>query len=127
MLKNRVHVWSNMLTVDFSPDKNSLSERIIYILISNTGMPVMSSSAEVFVTISNINDNGPVFGQGSYSVSLKDNTTLGTMVLQVNASDADSPELMFSILSGNTDNAFSISAQSGTAPCWLFVFVVNLY
>ena len=70
----------------------------------------------MFITITNINDNGPVFGQQSYSFSLKDNTTVGTMVLQVDASDADSPELMFSIVSGNTDNAFAISAQSGRAP-----------
>ena len=75
----------------------------------------MSSSAEVFVTITNINDNAPVFGQQSDSFSLKYNTTVGTMVLQVNASDADSPELVFSISSGNTDNAFSISATSGSA------------
>ena len=96
-------------------------------MISDAGTPVKSSSAEVFVTVTNINDNGPVFGQGSYSVSLKDNTTLGTMVLQVDASDIDSPVLTFSILSGNTESAFSMSGQSGTAPCWLFVFVENLY
>ena len=87
----------------------------------------MSSSAEVFVTITNVNDNAPMFGQQLYSISLKDNTTVGTTVLQIDATDADSPVLKFSILSGNTESAFSMSAQSGTAPCWLFVFVVNLY
>ena len=87
-------------------------------------MPALSSSAEVFVTITNINDNGPLFGQEAYQVSLKENTTIGTTVLQINASDADSPVLKFSILSGNTGSAFSIEEQSGTQLSWSSICVV---
>ena len=109
MLTN--HTSSYILTADRKVSLNI--SHMHHMLTSNTGTPAMSSSAEVFVTILNINDNGPLFGQHSYSVSLKDNATIGTTVLQLNASDADSPALMFSILSGNTDNAFSISEPSG--------------
>ena len=79
----------------------------------NTGTPAKSSSAEVFVTVTNINDNAPEFGQKAYSVSVNESTAVGTKVLQVNASDVDSPVLTFSIASGNTDNAFSLNPRSG--------------
>ena len=81
----------------------------------------MSSSAEVFVTITNINDNPPMFGQQLYSISLKDNTTVGTTVLQIDATDADSPVLKFSILSGNTESAFSLEEQSGAQLCVWYI------
>ena len=87
-------------------------------------MSALSASAEVFVTITNINDNGPVFGQEAYSVSLKENATIGTTVLQINVSDADSPVLKFSILSGNTGSVFSIEEQSGTQLSWSRICMV---
>ena len=75
----------------------------------------------MFVTVTNINDNAPEFGQEAYSVSLKESTAAGTTVLQVNASDADSSVLTYSIVSGNTANAFSLKPLSGTASFdWLF-------
>ncbi len=87
-------------------------------------MSALSSSAEVFFTITNINDHSPVFGQEAYSVSLKENATIGTTVLKINVSDADSPVLKFGILSGNTGSAFSIEEQSGTQLSWSRICVV---
>ena len=86
---------------------------IVSVLTLHTGTPAKSSSAEVFVTVTNINDNAPEFGQEAYSVSVNESTAVGITVLQVNASDVDSPVLTFSIASGNTDNAFSLKARSG--------------
>ena len=100
---------------------------IMFVLTLNTGTPAKSSSAEVFVTIININDNAPKFGQESYSISVNESTAVGTTVLQVNASDVDSPVLTFSIESGNTDKAFSLKPLSGKGlPMYLLHNVIIL-
>ncbi|KAI0232123.1 Protocadherin Fat 4 [Lamellibrachia satsuma] len=96
-----------------SLDRESVQEVRLEVWATDNGTPAKSSSAEVFVTVTNINDNAPEFGQEAYSVSLKESTVAGTTLLQVNASDADSSVLTFSIVSGNTANAFSLKPLSG--------------
>ena len=85
-----------------------------FVLVLYTGTPAKSSSAQVVVTITNVNDNVPEFEQELYSLSLAESTPVGTTVLQVNASDADSAVLTYSIVSGNTANAFSLTPLTGT-------------
>ena len=79
-----------------------------------TGTPAKSSSAQVVVTVTHVNSNAPEFEQELYSLSLAESTPVGTTVLQVNASDADSAVLTYSIVSGNTANAFSLKPLTGT-------------
>ena len=86
----------------------------MFVLVLYTGTPAKSSSAQVVVTITNVNDNVPEFEQELYSLSLAESTPVGTTVLQVNASDADSAVLTYSIVSGNTANAFTLTPLTGT-------------
>ena len=65
----------------------------------------------------------PVFGEDAYSLSLEESTAVGTTVLQVSAEDADSSELSFSIVSGNTGNVFSLKPLSGEASCNRFMTI----
>ncbi|XP_045574125.1 protocadherin alpha-7 isoform X9 [Salmo salar] len=53
------------------------------------GNPPKSGLLNVTVTVLDTNDNRPVFNQDIYSVSLKENSPIGTIVTTVNASDAD--------------------------------------
>lgn len=61
------------------------------------------------------NRYAPAFVEESYSLSIKESTAVGSTVLQVNASDADSSGLAFSVVSGNTGNVFSLKPLTGTA------------
>ncbi|XP_071254580.1 protocadherin alpha-7-like isoform X29 [Salvelinus alpinus] len=53
------------------------------------GNPPKSGLLNVTVIVLDTNDNRPVFNQDIYSVSLKENSPIGTIVTAVNASDAD--------------------------------------
>ena len=54
------------------------------------------------------------FTEGEYSRTLEETTDAGTTVLRVSAEDLDSTVLAFTIVSGNTGNAFSLKPLSGT-------------
>ena len=74
--------------------------------------------AFVIVAVIDINDNAPVFDKSSYSVSLLENATLGSFVIQVNATDPDKDvahkSVAYKIISGNEGNAFVMSGSNGT-------------
>uniref|UniRef100_A0A8C7MI30 Protocadherin 2 alpha b 9 n=1 Tax=Oncorhynchus kisutch TaxID=8019 RepID=A0A8C7MI30_ONCKI len=53
------------------------------------GNPPKSGLLNINVIVLDTNDNRPVFNQDIYSVSLKENSPIGTIVTTVNASDAD--------------------------------------
>ena len=65
-----------------------------------------------------VNDYSPAFSpvSGSYNASISEDTSIGTFVLKVNATDDDSGsqgEVSFSIVSGNVGDAFVIDAVTG--------------
>jgi gliding motility-associated-like protein len=68
--------------------------------------------AFVTVLLHNLNDNAPVVSPEA-SVSLDENSTVGTTVYSVTASDADSNSLSYNIDSGNELGAFSIDSKTG--------------
>ncbi|XP_031423976.1 cadherin EGF LAG seven-pass G-type receptor 2 isoform X2 [Clupea harengus] len=78
------------------------------------GMPVMSSSASISMTILDVNDNNPEFMQKAYYMRLNEDAAVGTSVVTVSAVDQDINSVVtYQISSGNTRNRFSITSQSG--------------
>ena len=79
-------------------------------------VPARSGTAYVIITVEDTNDYLPLFNPTTYSKSISEGSTFGTAVLTVLATDQDtgpSGKLSFSIASGNINNAFSISSQTG--------------
>ena len=71
-----------------------------------------STDANVTVTITDINDNVPVFDPSSYSINVHENTSVNSILVTVTATDDDigvNGEIIYSIESGNDNNLFSIS------------------
>ncbi|XP_065546888.1 uncharacterized protein LOC136020088 [Lathamus discolor] len=54
------------------------------------GKPPRSGTAQLFINVTDANDNAPVFAQERYRVSLREDALPGSTVLNVSASDADS-------------------------------------
>uniref|UniRef100_A0A9J8CLR4 Cadherin EGF LAG seven-pass G-type receptor 1b n=1 Tax=Cyprinus carpio carpio TaxID=630221 RepID=A0A9J8CLR4_CYPCA len=78
------------------------------------GVPTMSSSASVSVTILDVNDNVPTFTQHLYNLKVNEDAVVGTSVLTVTAVDRDVNSMVtYQISSGNTRNRFAITSQSG--------------
>uniref|UniRef100_A0A8D0AXG8 Cadherin EGF LAG seven-pass G-type receptor 1 n=1 Tax=Sander lucioperca TaxID=283035 RepID=A0A8D0AXG8_SANLU len=78
------------------------------------GIPVMSSSASVSITVLDVNDNVPTFTEKVYSLKINEDAVVGTSVLSVTAVDRDVNSVVtYQISSGNTRNRFAITSQSG--------------
>ncbi|XP_047431474.1 cadherin EGF LAG seven-pass G-type receptor 1 isoform X4 [Mugil cephalus] len=78
------------------------------------GVPVMSSSASVSITVLDVNDNVPTFTEKTYSLKINEDAVVGTSVLTVTAVDRDINSVVtYQISSGNTRNRFAITSQSG--------------
>uniref|UniRef100_A0A1X7V4J9 Cadherin domain-containing protein n=1 Tax=Amphimedon queenslandica TaxID=400682 RepID=A0A1X7V4J9_AMPQE len=74
----------------------------------------LTSTATVYVSIIDINDNPPIFLQRSYSREIPESTPVGTQILQVMATDADfidQGNLRYQIL--NFVPLFNISSRTG--------------
>ncbi|XP_034453210.1 protocadherin gamma-C5-like isoform X4 [Hippoglossus hippoglossus] len=82
-------------------DRESFSEYNIEITATDSGSPPLSSKKIIPVSITDVNDNPPVFSQPSYNVYLKENGVPGSILYSVSASDLDFGEnakISYSIL-----------------------------
>ena len=90
----------------------------ITIAARDLGSPTLSSFATLLVTVSDVDDNAPVFHKDKYTASLLENATAGTFVAQVNASDMDAAEenkaIHYRIEGGDDERQFFIGDLNGT-------------
>ncbi|XP_029297688.1 protocadherin alpha-3-like [Cottoperca gobio] len=83
------------------------------------GKPVKSGAIEIIVDLLDINDNSPVFAKEFYSATLEENVPVGTVVIQVNATDLDqaaNSEIIYSFgneVDSKLLDVFSIDANTG--------------
>uniref|UniRef100_A0A4W4GSM4 Cadherin-23 n=1 Tax=Electrophorus electricus TaxID=8005 RepID=A0A4W4GSM4_ELEEL len=66
------------------------------IRVQDQGSPPRSSELPVYLRIVDVNDNNPIFTQRSYQRPVLEDVALGTIILRVSATDADSG--LFSII-----------------------------
>ncbi|KAM8806282.1 cadherin-23 [Eudromia elegans] len=81
---------------------------------SDNGSPRRSAEIPVYLQIVDINDNNPVFSQLSYQKSVFEDVPLGTVILRVQATDADSGH--FSLIQyslGDGEGKFGINPNTG--------------
>ncbi|XP_054751092.2 cadherin EGF LAG seven-pass G-type receptor 2-like [Lytechinus pictus] len=78
-----------------------------------------NSTAEVLLTVLDLNDNSPHFSQLSYEVSVREDVSPGdpeSQILHVMATDADegsNADVHFSLTHGNFENRFRIDSLNG--------------
>ncbi|XP_033127144.1 protocadherin Fat 4-like [Anneissia japonica] len=104
-----LQVWGQL-------DRETRAEYTLTVIASDKGQPVQSSSMNIAVEITDSNDNPPVFLVDSPHVTLSESLPVGVEFLQVSATDADEGEnsdLIFTIISGNTNDDFAIDSSRG--------------
>uniref|UniRef100_A0A3P8T2C7 Protocadherin 1 gamma 31 n=1 Tax=Amphiprion percula TaxID=161767 RepID=A0A3P8T2C7_AMPPE len=82
-------------------DREKFSEYNVEIIATDSGSPRLSSRKTIPVSITDVNDNPPMFTQPSYNVYLKENGVPGSILYSVSASDLDFGEnakISYSIL-----------------------------
>lgn len=82
-----------------------------------------SSTATVHITVLDVNE-GPVFYPDPMMVTRKENISVGSVLLTVNATDPDSLQhqtirWVRSMDGGKQEATFSLVAKAGGAGCWL--------
>uniref|UniRef100_A0A8D0HFA8 Cadherin domain-containing protein n=1 Tax=Sphenodon punctatus TaxID=8508 RepID=A0A8D0HFA8_SPHPU len=67
------------------------SEPTLHLILTalDGGEPMRTGTAQIWINVTDANDNPPIFSQELYSVSLGESAALGSSVLQVKASDSD--------------------------------------
>ena len=110
---------SGRLTLRKNMDREMISSFSLAVRARDRGTPhTRQDTTTISVTVTDVNDNAPIFRPDTYSVHLREDIPVGRNVIRVLATDADQPNtpnsiIAYSITSGNTDNAFRISSSSG--------------
>ncbi|CAB1440354.1 unnamed protein product, partial [Pleuronectes platessa] len=102
------------ITVSVELDRETTDFYTFGVEARDQGMPQMSSSASVSITVLDVNDNVPTFTEKMYALKINEDAVVGTSVLTVTAVDRDVNSVVtYQISSGNTRNRFAITSQSG--------------
>lgn len=86
------------------------------VVVSDRGVPQRSSSVPILISVTDANDNPPVFSRAEYSVVLSEGTAAGTEILHLSATDPDSApngEVQYSISSGDETDLFQVDRWTG--------------
>ncbi len=109
---------SGVITLRQKLDHETKDFYNITIAARDLGNPALTGYTSLLVTVSDVDDNAPVFHKDEYTASLLENATAGTFVSQVNASDMDADEahktIYYSIDEGDDERKFIIGELNGT-------------
>ncbi|XP_050541407.1 protein dachsous [Daktulosphaira vitifoliae] len=95
-------------------DYESCKSGIHLVAIALTDSPAsmfMWGYTDIWIHLSDINDNSPIFTQKEYIASVSEGNSKGTFVIKVSAIDLDESQnskLSYHLVDGNHDNAFVI-------------------
>ncbi|XP_024879658.1 fat-like cadherin-related tumor suppressor homolog isoform X4 [Temnothorax curvispinosus] len=98
-----------------SLDHESRESHHFTVIAMDRGVPSLSSTAHVWVSVIDMNDNPPKFEQPSYTCSLSEHAERGQFVTVVSASDPDyvDEKLTYTIVGGNEQQTYNIDQSTG--------------
>uniref|UniRef100_A0A8C6QTR5 Protocadherin alpha 2 n=1 Tax=Nannospalax galili TaxID=1026970 RepID=A0A8C6QTR5_NANGA len=110
---------SLFLVLGKSLDREERAEMNLLLLATDGGKPELTGTIQILIKVLDVNDNEPTFPQSVYKIQLLENTENGTLVVKLNASDADegsNSEIVYSLssdVSSTTRTKFKIDPTSG--------------
>ncbi|CAI5780377.1 protocadherin Fat 2-like [Podarcis lilfordi] len=97
------------------------TEQTLHLILTalDGGEPRKTGTAQIWINVTDANDNPPVFTQEVYKVSLRESIAVGSLVLQVTASDNDEGSYAqiryyFSNIPQNANKKFSLDPLNGS-------------
>ncbi|KAM5172175.1 protocadherin Fat 2 [Mantella aurantiaca] len=97
-------------------DRESITRYWLTIYATDLGSVPLFSIAEVYIEVTDVNDNIPQFSKVVFYASVLENSPPNVSVLQLDATDADSisaGKLSFQFLSGNSQGLFALNPNTG--------------
>ncbi|NXC10583.1 PCDGE protein, partial [Orthonyx spaldingii] len=100
-------------------DRESEQSLRLQLTALDGGDPPRSGTAQLWINVTDANDNPPVFAQDRYRVSLREDAPPGSIVMNVSASDADAGSNAritygFGKMPAKVLQKFVVDAESGT-------------
>ncbi|KAJ0036501.1 hypothetical protein NQD34_005178 [Periophthalmus magnuspinnatus] len=109
-----INAATGWVTVKKNLDRESVEHYFFGVEARDYGMPPLSATASVTITVMDVNDNRPEFLQKEYYARLNEDAVVGTSVVTVTAVDRDvNSAVTYQITGGNTRNRFAISTAGG--------------
>ncbi|XP_029020487.2 LOW QUALITY PROTEIN: protocadherin Fat 2 [Betta splendens] len=103
---------SGEITVQTALDREETPHYSLTVQAADEGAPPLSSAVVITITVTDVNDNPPVFSQVKHSLLLQEGESIGSSVLQLVVTDKDTPRngppFSFHIVSGNEDRRFHV-------------------
>eukprot|EP00062_Callorhinchus_milii_P015212 gi/632965391/ref/XP_007898867.1/ PREDICTED: protocadherin Fat 4-like [Callorhinchus milii] len=87
--KFSLDVSSGQLSVTGNLDRELTERFILCVTASDKGHPPLSSSMNITVIVTDVNDNSPAFTHSTYNITVDENMPRGADLLQVTATDPD--------------------------------------
>ncbi len=107
---------SGVISLTEPLDYERAKEFYLTIQALDGGVPPLSNHAAVNITVTDSNDNVPIFTQASYSAAIREDAAIGEPVLRVNAVDLDSGDngrITYTLLNGDRHTQFRIDSVTG--------------
>ncbi|XP_076064277.1 fat-like cadherin-related tumor suppressor homolog, partial [Oratosquilla oratoria] len=111
-----VHPKTGVVSVTAPLDYERLQQVVVTVLATDGGTPPLSATALLNVSITDLNDNVPVFTLPTYTAMVKEDAPTSTSILQVSANDADcgeNGEIEYVLQKGNDNGRFALHPETG--------------
>ncbi|XP_018591367.2 protocadherin-23 isoform X2 [Scleropages formosus] len=98
-------------------DRELTESYTLTVTASDRGLPPLSGTTVVTVTVLDVNDNPPVFANSEYHVRVSESSPPGTWLTQVVAHDPDegaNGHVRYDIISGNSKGRLKLDQLSGS-------------
>ncbi|KAK0088102.1 hypothetical protein PV325_013198 [Microctonus aethiopoides] len=96
-------------------DRERSSGYLLTVTAKDGGVPSLSDTTDVEISVTDVNDNAPVFEAAQYTGNVPEDVSVGTAVLRVSATDADmglNGRVRYT-LDDDGDGAFAIDSTTG--------------
>ncbi|XP_040201060.1 protocadherin Fat 2 [Rana temporaria] len=111
-----IHEETGSIRTEAPLDRESVPRYWLTICATDLGSVPLSSIAEVYIEVTDVNDNIPQLSEVVFYASVLENSPPNVSVLHLDATDADSisaGKLSFQFLSGNSQGLFMLNPSTG--------------
>ncbi|CAK1552868.1 unnamed protein product [Leptosia nina] len=84
-----INPQTGAITTNKLLDRETMSGYLLTVTARDGGVPALSDTTDVEISVVDVNDNEPVFKQQLYTATIMEDALVGTSVTQVAATDAD--------------------------------------
>ncbi|XP_035979630.2 protocadherin alpha-5-like [Halichoerus grypus] len=100
-------------------DREEIQEHLLLLTAIDGGKPELTGTVQLLINVLDANDNAPKFDKSVYNIRLLENAPNGTLVIKLNASDADdgiNKEIVYlfsDLVLDNVKSKFIIDSNNG--------------